>query len=103
MSLLNKILQFKAKKMQFFTTPSHSQGAFNLPYLKDLYNFDFSEMDGLDNLREPKEIIAQMLEKLTKIYNTKKTFALINGSSSGNIAAMLTVLSEYDRVLIADN
>ena len=103
MSLLNKILQFKAKKMQFFTTPSHSQGAFNLPFLKDLYKFDFSEMDGLDNLREPKEIIAQMLEKLTKIYNTKKTFALINGSSSGNLAAMLTVLGEYDRVLIADN
>ena len=103
MSLLNKILQFKKQKMYFFTTPSHSQGAFNLPYLKDLYKFDFSEMDGLDNLREPQEVIFNMLEKLTKIYDTKRTFALINGSSSGNIASMLTVLNQNDKVLIADN
>ena len=103
MSLLNQILQLKKQKMKFFTTPSHSQGAFHLRYLKDLYKFDYSEMDGLDNLREPKEILAQMLEKLTKIYNTKKTFALINGSSSGNLAAMLAILKENDRVLIANN
>ena len=103
MSLLNKILQFKKQKMHFFTTPSHSQGAFNLPYLKDLYKFDFSEMDGLDNLREPKEVILKMLEKLTKIYDTKQTFALINGSSSGNIASMLTILNQNDKVLITDN
>lgn len=103
MSLLNKILQFKKQKMHFFTTPSHSQGAFSLPYLKDLYKFDFSEMDGLDNLREPKEVILKMLEKLTKIYDTKQTFALINGSSSGNIASMLAILNQNDKVLIADN
>ena len=103
MSLLNQILQFKKEKMQFFTTPSHSQGVFNLPYLKDLYEFDFSEMDGLDNLREPKEILAKMLDNFTKIYGTQKTFALINGSSSGNLVSMLTVLGTNDKVLIADN
>ena len=103
MSLLNQILQLKKEKVQFFTTPSHSQGAFNLPYLKDLYKFDFSEMDGLDNLREPKEVLAQMLEQLTTVYKTKKTFALINGSSSGNVASMLTVLKDHDKVLVADN
>lgn len=103
MTLLKQILQFKKKKMQFFTTPSHSQGKFYLKCLKDLYSMDFSEMDGLDNLRNPENILLKMLNNFTKIYDTKKTFALINGSSSGNIATMLSVLNSGDKVLIADN
>ena len=110
MSIIRKIKDYykKPKKRILFTTPSHSQGDFIIPSLKKLigekyFKADFSEIEGFDNLRNPEGIIKQLQEKISCIYNSKKTFLLTNGSTSGIITLMLAVLSENDKVLIARN
>lgn len=110
MSIIRKIKDYykKPKKRILFTTPSHSQGDFIIPSLKNLigekyFKADFSEIEGFDNLRNPEGIIKQLQEKISCIYNSKKTFLLTNGSTSGIVALMLAVLSENDKVLIARN
>ncbi len=64
---------------------------------------DFSEVQGLDNLQKPSGPILQSLQKITRIYGSKVSFYLINGSSSGIIALMLATVKKGERVLIARN
>lgn len=109
MSLIRKIKDYyKRSKTTLFTTPSHSQGEFILPLAKKFlgekfYKCDFSEIEGFDDLREPKTILKELQNKISKIYEAKSSFMLTNGSTSGILAAMLSTLKENDNVLIARN
>ena len=109
MSLIKKIKDYyKKNKTYLFTTPSHSQGNFIIPVLKEIigknyFKNDFSEIEGFDNLREPEGVIKKLLNDISKIYDTKATFMLTNGSTSGIVAAMLAVLKTDDKVIIARN
>ena len=108
MFIINAIKKIKNSKRVFFTTPSHSQGALIPPIVKNLiglkaFKADLSEVDGLDNLKHPEGCIFQSQHKAAQIYGTQETFYLVNGSSSGLLALMLTILKENDKVLIARN
>lgn len=107
MSLSKTILNYQKNKL-LFTTPSHSQGQFVPPNAlkvlgKRFYQSDYSEVEGLDNLRKPESIIKELQNKITQIYDTKASFMLTNGSTSGIITAMLATLKDNDKVLIARN
>ncbi|MCQ2958218.1 MAG: aminotransferase class I/II-fold pyridoxal phosphate-dependent enzyme [Candidatus Gastranaerophilales bacterium] len=108
MFIINAIKKIKNSKRTLFTTPAHLQSSIIPAGLKNLigykaYQADFSEVEGLDNLKKPENCILKSQDKTSKIYNTKQTFYLTNGSSSGILAIMLTVLKENDKVLIARN
>src|SRR5574344_30018 len=109
MSLIRKIKDYyKKEKRLLFTTPSHSLGDFIISDLqkllgKDYFKSDFSEIGGFDNLRDPNGVIANLQEYLSRVYSSKKTFMLVNGSSSGIIASMLSLLKKDDKVLVARN
>lgn len=100
MSLLN-LLKKTSKVAQFslFTTPSHSQRFFLFSKLRQFYKFDISETDA----HNPQEALALAQEKASKIYGTKSTHFLTNGSTSGIIAAVLSVVKNGDKVLIWDD
>ncbi len=109
MSLIKKIKDYyNGNKRYLFTTPSHAQGDFIIPVLKEMlgikyFKCDFSEIDGFDNLRNPDGAIKQLQAKIADIYDAKASFMLTNGSSSGIIAAVLSTLKENDKVLVARN
>lgn len=109
MSLIKKIKNYyQNTKSLLFTTPSHSQGAFIPPVSEQIlgnnfFKADFSEIEGFDNLRKPTGIIKDLQTQISNIYESKASFMLTNGSTSGIIAAMLSVLRPSDRVLIARN
>lgn len=97
MSLIN-ILK-KKTKIDFFTTPSHSQKLFLFSKFKQFYKYDISETDAYN----PQEALSLAEEKAAKIYGTKSTFFLTNGSTSGVIAAVLASVAPDEKVLIWDN
>ena len=111
MSIIRKIKDYYKRGLNsnlLFTTPSHSQGNFipeDLKYVlgQNFYNSDFSEIEGFDNLRNPSGIIKDILDKLTEVYKSKRTFLLTNGSTSGILAAVLSLLKDGDLVLTARN
>lgn len=106
---LNKLIEkFKAKKRILFTTPSHNQGEFIAPRNKKLlgekiFQADYSEIEDFDNLADPQGIILRSQLNASTIYESKYTFYLTNGSTSGIIASMLAILEQNDKVLIARN
>ena len=110
MSLIRKIVYNKKvnKNACNFTTPSHSQGEFVCPDAEKLlgkkfFECDFSETEGFDNLRAPDGVLKELQYNISKIYTSKNSFILTNGSTSGIIAAMLAVLGQNDEVLVARN
>lgn len=108
MSIINFIERYRKYKRTLFTTPSHSQGEFVAPLsLKMIghkfFSCDFSEIEGFDNLSNPKGIIKSVQNEARAIYGTKETFLLPNGATTGIIAAMMAVLHRGDKVVVARN
>lgn len=89
-----------------FSMPGHKNGrAFNV----DIENFDFmrlliegdlTEVEGLDNLHKPEGAIKESLELLARAYKAKKSYFLVNGSTSGNLAMIFSAFKEGDKVLV---
>jgi arginine/lysine/ornithine decarboxylase len=102
---INKIIQHEPL---LFTTPGHSGGKSVLPEYKELvgkkvFKADLSEIEGLDNLQNPSGIIKNSLLRSSEIYGSKSTFYLVNGSTSGIIALMLSTVTRGDKVLVSRN
>ncbi len=108
MIIINALKKIKKSGFLYFTTPGHCHGKFIFKPIKKLigkhvFKTDFSENLGLDNLQTPKGIIWESEKSLSGIYGTKHSFYLINGSTSGILALMLTLLKENDKVIISRN
>ncbi len=78
-----------------FHMPGHKGGYIYKKYgydklLKDVAEFDITEIFGADNLHSPETIIADLESKYEGLYNAKKSFLSINGSSASIMAAILT-------------
>lgn len=96
MSLIN-ILKKKCK-VEFFTTPSHAQKFFIFSKLKQFYKYDISETEAYN----PQEALRLAEKKAAKIYGTKSTHFLTNGSTSGIIMSILACIKQGKKVLIWD-
>lgn len=107
--MLGKKIKKIAKSSRIlYTTPSHDRTSFVIPDVADfigrkLFKHDLSEINDLDNLAEPEEDILNSMKRSADLIGVSDLFYLINGSSSGIIAAMSAVLSPNDKVLIARN
>jgi len=97
MSLVN-ILRKTCRKT-LFTTPSHGQHFFIFHKLRNLYKYDISETDCYN----PQEALCKAQEHAKKVYGTKSTSFLLNGSTSGIIAAVLSCVKAGENVLIWNN
>lgn len=97
MSLVN-LLREKNRKL-LFTTPSHSQKFFIFHKFKQFYKYDMSETDAYD----PQSALEKAQNNAAKIYGTKQTCFLTNGSTSGIIASVLACTQKGDKVLIWNN
>lgn len=79
-----------------FSTPGHKGREFN--YLK--FNYDVTELDETDNLLEPSGAILKSMEELKKIYGSKKSYYLTQGSSLGIMSAIMASLDKGDKILV---
>lgn len=82
-----------------FTTPSHAQKFFLFKKFRHVYKYDVSETD----THSPQEMLCEAESNASKIYGTKQTKFLTNGSSSGIIGAVLSCINEGDKVLVWRN
>lgn len=67
------------------------------------YELDITEIDGFDNLHQPREILLEVQQKAAKMYGAKETFYLINGSTCGILAAISAAVSVRGKLLVARN
>lgn len=107
--LLEELLKYKNENNLILSMPGNKSGK---SFLRDelgkklkesLGELDITEVDPLDNLHNPEGVIKEAQELLAKTYKVKKAYFLVNGSSSGNLAAIFSAFNEGDEVLVERN
>ncbi len=85
-----------------FHMPGHKLGR-GLPkeLLGDLSKLDLTEIPGTDNLFYPKEAINEAQMLAAKAFGADKTYFLVNGSTCGVHAMIMTVCKPDDRLIVA--
>lgn len=97
--IFDEINRFLSDDYIFFTTPGHKQGRGYLN-IKNILKYDLTEITGLDNLHKSEFCIKDSLIELSKFYESKKSYYLLNGSTSGIQIMIFSVFNEYDEVLV---
>lgn len=107
--LLEELLKYHDEKNLLFSMPGNKGGKgflgdkFGEEFVNRLGFLDITEVDPLDNLHCPEGVIEEAQELLAETYKAKKAYFLVNGSSSGNLAAMFSAFDEGDEVLVERN
>jgi arginine/lysine/ornithine decarboxylase len=102
-------IRYIRKNNSMFCMPGHKNGrGFKTTDIgRELYNnfieVDITEVDGMDNLHHPNGIIKEAQEKLRDFYGSKKSYFLVNGSTSGNLAMIFSCFKEGEKVIIERN
>ncbi|AXI00704.1 aminotransferase class I/II-fold pyridoxal phosphate-dependent enzyme [Sporosarcina sp. PTS2304] len=103
--LVQALESFYEEKHHSFHVPGHKHGTLSgLPRkLRQALAYDVTELTGLDDLHEPQEAIQHAEIKLAKLYGSKRSFFLVNGSTVGNLAMIYATVGQNDRVLVQRN
>lgn len=72
-------------------------------FLECMVDCDITEIWGADNLFQPEDIIAATMERYRKMYEVRKSYLLVNGSSGGLIAAMMASVHPNKKIIMARN
>lgn len=84
--------------------PCHMPGHKRNPQAGEMADFchiDITEIDGFDNLHEPEGILHEAQQRAGWLYGCEETFYLVNGSTAGVQAAILTATKPGEELLIS--
>lgn len=99
-----KIKQITNKEEVSFHVPGHKNGKILLKYeakfAKGLYKIDTTEINGTDDLHDAKEIIKQAQNRASRLYNSYKTYFLVNGTTVGILASIMSQFNQNDKVIV---
>lgn len=79
--------------------PGHKRNPSFLP-LADPVRLDITEIHGFDNLHSAESILRDAMDRAARLWGAKRSHFLVNGSSSGILAALSSVLPVGGGVLI---
>jgi arginine/lysine/ornithine decarboxylase len=92
-----------------FSMPGHKNGRGFLTTEegKKLYQSiitgDITEVEGVDNLHNAEGIIKEAQELLRDLYGSYRSYFLVNGSTSGNLAMIFSCFNEGDKIIVERN
>lgn len=104
MPLIEALKKYGLKDSTRFHMPGHKGRKFikEMRELEaNLFNWDVTEIPGLDDLHEPSGPIKWAQEKLARLYGADSSFFLVNGASSGVIAMIGACVQPSDEILIS--
>ncbi len=99
--ILDKLLELQEKNAYPLHMPGHKRNLDFMPY--DFRTMDITETGEVDNLHDPKEIIAESQNAMAELLGADKSFYLVNGGSSGTVASILGCCNPGDHILVATN
>jgi len=85
-----------------FHMPGHKRNP-ESGFLAEFYQYDITEIDGFDNLHQPESLIKEAQERASKLYQSKETYFLVNGSTAGILSAISAVAVRADKLIISRN
>lgn len=107
--IIDALKEYNSKKYNYFAMPGHKMGVEftcteeGKELLNNIIQYDITEVDGVDNLHSPMGVIKKSQELLAEYYNSKKSYYLVNGSTSGNMIMIFSVFNENDKIILERN
>lgn len=102
--LFEKLQELALSPRSSFHVPGHKFGQDLAKderyFLQQVMSIDYTEIPGLDDLHDPHGIIEDAQELAANCYKTAKTFFLVNGSTVGNLALILSVCQRNDLIIV---
>lgn len=104
--IIDAISNYNQHEFKYFAMPGHKMGSMFLrdeagrQFIEHLAEYDITEVDGMDNLHEPSGIIMEAQENLSKFYKSRKSYFLVNGSTSGNMIMIFSAFNENDKIIV---
>ncbi|MCT4592665.1 MAG: aminotransferase class I/II-fold pyridoxal phosphate-dependent enzyme [Anaeromicrobium sp.] len=103
---MNNIIENKLRSIDriSFHVPGHKYGRIYKKYgISNILDLDTTEIPGTDNLHSPEGIIRESQVRAANFFGADNTFFLVNGTTSGNISALLASLNPGEKVLVPRN
>lgn len=98
---LDKKLEAYAKSDYY---PFHMPGHKRVPLeFENPYTVDITEIDGFDNLHGAEGILQEAMDRVARLYDSKKSYYLINGSTCGILAGISAAVKPGETLLMARN
>ncbi|OGS21620.1 MAG: hypothetical protein A2252_12600 [Elusimicrobia bacterium RIFOXYA2_FULL_39_19] len=106
--LFDTLLNHAKRKVTSFHTPGHKNGNSIDKRLKSFtgrnaYYFDVTVFPEVDSLHDPVGPIKKAQELMAQAYGVSNSFFLVNGSSVGNLAMLLSSCNATDSVILSRN
>jgi len=106
--LYDAIVDYAHKNKISFHTPGHKHGqgiskAFRQLVGEKVFRLDLSVMSEVDSLHEPSTVIKEAQILAAKAYGSDYSFFLVNGTTGGNQAMILSVCDPGDKILVPRN
>lgn len=106
--LLDAIEQFIETKPAYFRIPGHRLSEGISPRWtdkvgKEIFAYDVTETPFTDDLHSPEGAIAKAQELLKNLYQSDESYFLVNGTTCGNEAMILSSAVDKDKLLVARN
>ena len=90
-----------------FHVPGHKMGQGFNPVGKmdfaSILKLDMTEITGLDDLHHAEGAILDAQQRAAQLYKSEQTFFLVNGTTVGNLALILTVCRPGDKIIVQRN
>ncbi|OPJ55039.1 aminotransferase class I/II-fold pyridoxal phosphate-dependent enzyme [Alkalithermobacter paradoxus] len=102
--MLYKEIENVTKDLVSFHVPGHKSGKLLDKYknFKDkIINIDTTEIEGTDNLHDCEGIIKEASNRASKVFKSDNTFLLVNGSTCGIYAMIMTITNPGDKLIVA--
>lgn len=99
--IYNYLRKYAKEEINIFHMPGHKLSR-GLPkeLTNDLLQLDVTEVEGTDNLHYPEGIIKEAQELAARAFGADRTFFLVNGSTSGIQAAIMSVCTRGQKIII---
>src|SRR5579872_6675734 len=106
--LFDAIVRYANENKISFHTPGHKHGVgihkiFRQFVGDKVFRLDLSVMSEVDSLHEPSTVIKEAQVLAAKAYGAEYSFFLVNGTTGGNQAMILSVCDPGDKIIIPRN
>ncbi|NLP17522.1 MAG: aminotransferase class I/II-fold pyridoxal phosphate-dependent enzyme, partial [Firmicutes bacterium] len=106
--LLKALSHYLEKRVIRFHMPGHKGGRKLDPLVRHLvgdqaFALDITGVEGMDDLHQPQGILAQSQSLLAQAFGADYSYFLINGTTCGVQALILTLCNPRDKIIVPRN
>lgn len=102
--LTDRLAEYAQRNLAPFHMPGHKRTAGIYDYIESISSlYDITEVEGFDNLHGANGILKEAMDHAAAIYDSKRTFFSVNGSSAGILAGIRAAATRGGHIIVARN